>query len=485
MDFKNIFCRLCAELQPDYNLLEITDDKAVNMNLANKIMQCYNVKITADDILPRHVCSNCCDKVINAFEFHELVHKSQEFLMKQMIKANVKQENIEPNVGTIDDLGLQDDDYGDDFPADTKMENESDDSNSEDEKPLIKRKSTLRESQNSLSSKRDFVSDGDVECVVKEIKKGKSKEKWKCVECDIFLSSHKKYRNHYLNVHNKEAEYPCTDCPKKYDKYESFLSHKRVHNGRFICKICSKFCRDGSSLKRHMQTHSALTPYPCMECNKSFKTDECLQRHQNVHLPEGVKKKTTKMYACELCPKTFTNQANLNFHKENHNPGEPVKNFVCELCGSNFSRKDNLKQHMSTHLNIFPFRCDKCPKAFKNVYNLNRHQKCHMEGQPFKCDVCLRPFRHKRALKRHTQIHTNQLPYECEYCHKCFREKSYLKIHLRQHTGERPYSCLECNHSFTNDSNFIKHLKGRHGLQNVSVANQRQYPFIKKTEDPM
>lgn len=48
---------------------------------------------------------------------------------------------------------------------------------------------------------------------------------------------------------------------------------------------------------------------------------------------------------------------------------------------------------------------------------------------------------------------------------------------MRQHTGERPYSCIECNHFFANDGNFIKHLKGRHGLQNVSIANRHRYPF--------
>lgn len=102
-----------------------------------------------------------------------------------------------------------------------------------------------------------------------ETKKRKGHGKWKCVECNIFLSSHQKYCSHYLNVHKKAAEYPCPDCPKKYDKHESFLSHRRVHNGRFICKICTKSCYDDSSLKRHMFTHSSLTPYPCMECNKS------------------------------------------------------------------------------------------------------------------------------------------------------------------------------------------------------------------------
>lgn len=89
------------------------------------------------------------------------------------------------------------------------------------------------------------------------------------MECDLQVTSHKKFRNHYLNVHNKEPQYPCPDCPKVYNKYESYLSHKRVHDGRYICKICSKFCRDGSSLKRHMQTHSDYTPFSCTECHKS------------------------------------------------------------------------------------------------------------------------------------------------------------------------------------------------------------------------
>ncbi|XP_044733697.1 zinc finger protein 782-like [Chrysoperla carnea] len=491
MDSKNIFCRLCAELQPDYHLLKITDVKAVNMNLANKILHCYNVKITADDILPRHVCLNCCDKVINAFEFHELVHKSQEFLAKQInvdvniMYVEVKHEKVDSDVCTKKDFHLNNDNekYEDDFSINTKTENESDTTdNLEDGNTFLESKSSLEDSQNSLSPKQDYVSDGDDKCEVQETKKVKCREKWKCIECNIFLPTHKQYCNHYLHVHKKEADYPCPECTKKYDKYESFLEHRRMqHSGRkLICKICNKICY--SSLKRHMETHSSLTPFSCTECNKSFKSKECLQRHRNVHLPEGIKKKNTKVYSCELCPRTFAKKANLNYHKENHNPGEPVKKFVCDQCGNNFSRKESLTVHMTIHLSTAEFRCDKCPKAFKNVYSLNRHKKSHIEGQPFKCDICLRRFKYKRALKQHGLIHTNQLPYECEHCPKRFREKTNLRVHLRQHTGERPYSCLECNHNFTNNSNFIKHLKGRHGLQNVSVANQWQYPFVNKTD---
>ncbi|XP_044729206.1 zinc finger protein OZF-like [Chrysoperla carnea] len=479
MDIKNLFCRLCAELQPDYNLLEISDDKATNMNLANKIMQCYNVKITKDDVLPRHVCSNCCDKVINAFEFHELVHKSQEFLMKQMIK--VKQENIESSNSYNDDLNVND--FSDDFLNTTKQENNSDDSNSEDENSLIQNKSTLKDPQNSIS-KREYLSDRDVECVVKEIKTPKRKsKKWKCVDCDIYLANHMKFRDHCLNEHNREPEFPCPDCSKVYNKYDSYFAHIRSHKGKFVCEICNKVCRANSILQRHMKTHSSETPFPCMECNKSFKTEEYLQKHQNVHLPEGIKKKKPKVYSCDLCYKTFTKEENLIAHKENHGPEEPARNFVCDICGNNFTRKGNLKQHMTTHNNAVPLRCDKCPTVFKNERSLRRHQICHTNTMPYTCDVCLRPFRHKRGLKRHAEIHTNLLPHECEYCQKRFRQKSFLKIHIRQHTGERPYSCLECNHSFTNDSNFIKHLKGRHGLANVSVANQRQYPFVYKTDE--
>lgn len=90
MENKLLFCRLCAIEQPENDLISIADEKSITLNLVYKIVYCYNVQITTDDILPKQVCFNCCDQVLNAFAFREVVEKAQEVLVEHVL--NIKEE---------------------------------------------------------------------------------------------------------------------------------------------------------------------------------------------------------------------------------------------------------------------------------------------------------------------------------------------------------------------------------------------------------
>ncbi|XP_044728187.1 gastrula zinc finger protein XlCGF8.2DB-like [Chrysoperla carnea] len=151
--------------------------------------------------------------------------------------------------------------------------------------------------------------------------------------------------------------------------------------------------------------------------------------------------------------------------------------FLCDKCGKCYKTKYQLISHLKSHNNDKPFKCDECSKTYKNPA-VHRHKLIHNGIKPFVCEICGNKFRLQGMLTMHSLIHTGVLPHECSYCKKRFRRIDFLKGHLRQHTGERPYSCTECNHFFSNGSNFIKHLKVRHGLQNVSITNRFQFPFI-------
>lgn len=103
MENKLLFCRLCAIQQPENVLISIADEKSISLNLVYKIVYCYNVQITTDDILPKQVCFNCCDQVLSAFAFREVVEKAQEVLVehvlniKEELKADTKSDITETN----------------------------------------------------------------------------------------------------------------------------------------------------------------------------------------------------------------------------------------------------------------------------------------------------------------------------------------------------------------------------------------------------
>lgn len=86
-DTITLFCRLCAELQTETQLININDEKSTNLNLVYKIFHCFLVKITDDDNLPKNICAICCDKVIGAYEFYEQVQNAQEILKNKIVEV--------------------------------------------------------------------------------------------------------------------------------------------------------------------------------------------------------------------------------------------------------------------------------------------------------------------------------------------------------------------------------------------------------------
>lgn len=79
------FCRLCANKFSDTILIKMKSEKFINCNLAERIHQYFIISITESDILPRDVCNNCCQKVLETYEFHQDILKAQEFLEKETL----------------------------------------------------------------------------------------------------------------------------------------------------------------------------------------------------------------------------------------------------------------------------------------------------------------------------------------------------------------------------------------------------------------
>ena len=68
-------------------------------------------------------------------------------------------------------------------------------------------------------------------------------------------------------------------------------------------------------------------------------------------------KKPTSL-KCELCDKSFTRKATLNYHIKTH---KKEKAYKCELCGKNFALKSYLIQHFKViHPEKKPIKCEQC-----------------------------------------------------------------------------------------------------------------------------
>ena len=199
--------------------------------------------------------------------------------------------------------------------------------------------------------------------------------------------------------------------------------------------------------------------FPCLQCNKEFKTKQCLKRHISRHL--GV-----KLHICSYCNKRFNDKSNMKRHAVTH---INVRKFTCDVCDQTFYRKEvmelhkrrihtipndilncrfkkcgftckipyKLVEHIQTvHFHNYRYNCEKC--NYKTQHNVNylKHLRVHSGDRPFKCQKCGKGFKQRNARKKHSYVHLDR-PHKCEICLKTFCLELALRIHYENNHGPR------------------------------------------------
>ncbi|XP_046407864.1 zinc finger protein 84-like [Ischnura elegans] len=67
-----------------------------------------------------------------------------------------------------------------------------------------------------------------------------------------------------------------------------------------------------------------------------------------------------KPYSCKGCEKSFSQKSNLFDHIRTHTKEKP---YSCGECEKSFSQKSNLVAHIRTHTKEKPYSCNECDKT--------------------------------------------------------------------------------------------------------------------------
>jgi len=153
----------------------------------------------------------------------------------------------------------------------------------------------------------------------------------------------------------------------------------------------------------------------------------------------------------------------------------------CRICQRAFTNQKDLDEHKQIHFEMDrSFRCKTCRKLFFDIRNLKNHEKVHIREKS-KCQICLKEFRHEKYLNQHMKRHHDNSPpseetegcididsnssedeneptYSCEHCGKHFSTESKLTTHNKIHVSHKSFKCGICPKAFSKEKNLISHL---------------------------
>ncbi|XP_068610605.1 myc-associated zinc finger protein [Brachionichthys hirsutus] len=234
----------------------------------------------------------------------------------------------------------------------------------------------------------------------------------------------------------------------------------------------------------------ARVPHVCAICNKQFKNNYNLRRHQSVHT--GVRMKDRAREQAEGAKEGAGGRAErpavplsllhlsappgllmgapqpplgsrdgdgvaMSNVMASVNPHAPPPAAVVMATGATVQRPSNPNPN--------PVRknhaCETCGKAFRDVYHLNRHRLSHSDEKPFFCPICQQRFKRKDRMSHHVRSHQGGVEkhYVCPHCGKAFSRPDHLNSHVRQvHSSERPFKCPTCESSFATKDRLRAHM---------------------------
>ncbi|XP_046382531.1 zinc finger protein 70-like isoform X5 [Ischnura elegans] len=418
-------CRICTAEQDEG--IFIFGEEGKRLFLEAKMKKYLYIAVSADDRLPKMVCTNCSKKLESIHRFASMAVEMQDKLT--VLVSSASSAAAEPTVKVEQLEG--------DLPAPYQ------DGDAMEEVEVRVDPMPFLCAMEAGSGAEDAEGGSGVASPNAEAPDDETAEK---------LLIEKRKRNRVINKQiSSFYRLACKECEGLgvgdgigeegvlFETYGDLDAHCLEHHGKramIECRICGKVLSSRSKLIAHRLHHMG---------GFAFRLNGPLQPAK-VELTDGEADKN-------------------GIDAVMTSPDSPSQGgCTCPVCGKRLSTKGNLKVHLESHRPKGRHDCDICGRLFKTETNLYRHKEYH-KGKQFPCPVCGRVYPTRSTLRAHSITHSDLRPHACPYCEKTFKRNQDLKFHLNQHTGERPYKCPYCPKAFASSGNCFSHRKRMHAKE--------------------
>lgn len=297
-------CRICAEKSS--NMTSLFHIERETSTLTEMLAICTHNKINQmENNRPSNICFQCRKNLNIAFDFYNLVNKSEK-KFQQIISMHV--EPSEAKYSNAIDL--------------IKQENELivEDIYSEE---LPKQQITLKSidkilfdgscsefnsflEENTHSTEKNMITKTEAEKHHTESKD--TKRSFECFLCREKFDGFRITQYHIKRVHDDATPHICSICTMRFSE-QMFELH--LCGGKNVkCEYCSIVFQSTIKLLRHLNENHKQNQalHKCTRCNKRFPMAFLLQQHSVIHKFQKL------LFPCDKCDKKFTQRGRLRVH---------------------------------------------------------------------------------------------------------------------------------------------------------------------------
>ncbi|GAB0093931.1 hypothetical protein DMENIID0001_091240 [Sergentomyia squamirostris] len=296
-------CRLCLKKECSIKSIEAyEDEKGRPHELQNLIREAVGIEIQEDDLV-KGLCGECAGMVVSVVKFRRKCHRINDCMKK--LEESVKMPEVE----------LQQPEQVFILPDPPSFSPRSDSIS-----PLPENHNDQQEMKIPLNQLDKKLAKSNVTTNQKP-RKRKINEKRPRSDVNesglcYICGKHYQYLRVHMASHQPERrKHVCTVCNKTYLYLTNLKFHMQSHQEpRFCCGICGRKLSKKHHLRRHMNIHINVKPYPCAYCDKSFRSHSNRSNHTRTHTGE-------KPYSCQICYAKFATNTGLHqHHRHNHKP---------------------------------------------------------------------------------------------------------------------------------------------------------------------